>query len=165
MQRATQFNDRAHAVKLKLGEKVMLALVVLIVIAAFGKAYKQSRSGQPAPLRDYYEWTEAGLKGQAVYGKRGCNNCHRTLGVGEMGVAPVLDGEGTRRSLDWLRRYFENPLSLVPGSAHDGRFGPDFRALGEQERNQLVEFLFGLKAGPGSPNFPRPPPEATRQRY
>jgi len=48
-------------VKLKLGEKVMLALVVLIVIAAFGKAYMQSRSGQPALVRDYYEWTALGM--------------------------------------------------------------------------------------------------------
>ena len=164
MRRARQVNGRANAVKLKLGEKVMLALVVLIVIAAFGKTFMQARSGQPALVRDYYEWTDAGLKGQASYGKFGCNNCHRTMGVGEMGVAPVLDGEGTRRTRDWLQRYFENPLSLVPGSAHDGRFGPDFRALGEQERHQLMEFLFGLKAGPGSPNFPTPPPEATRKR-
>lgn len=142
----------------------MLALVVLIVIAAFGKAFMQSRSGQPTLVRDYYEWTDAGLKGQALYGKSGCNNCHRTMGVGEMGVAPVLDGEGTRRTRDWLQRYFENPLSVVPGSAHDGSLGPDFRELTVQDRQHLMEFLFGLKAGPGSPNFPTPPSDTAAKR-
>jgi cbb3-type cytochrome oxidase cytochrome c subunit len=144
-------------VKPKLGEKVMFGLTALIAVAAVGKTVMQSRAGGPAEVRDYYEWTEAGLKGQAMYGKLGCNNCHRTLGVGEMGVAPVLDGSGTRRTRDWLARYFENPMSMVPGSAHDGRLGPDFRLLAPEQRHVLTEFLFGLKAGPASRNYPRPP--------
>ena len=122
------------------------------------------RATGPAQVRDFYEWTEAGLKGQALYGKLGCNNCHRTMGVGEMGVAPVLDGEGTRRTRDWLQRYFENPLALVPGSAHDGHLGPDFRVLPDRDRHRLTEFLFGLKAGPASPNYPRPPSDAQAKR-
>ena len=150
--------------KLKLGEKLMFGFAVLVVAAALAKGLMQPRVSGPAQLRDYYEWTEAGLEGQALYGRLGCNNCHRTMGVGEMGVAPVLDGEGTRRTRDWLQRYFENPPALVPGTAHDGSLGPDFRLLGAQERHQLTEFLYGLKAGPASPNFPTPPGDAPARR-
>jgi cbb3-type cytochrome oxidase cytochrome c subunit len=144
-------------VKLKLGEKVMFGAAVLIAVAAVGKTVMQARATGPAQVRDFYEWTEAGLEGQAMYGQLGCNNCHRAMGTGEIGVAPVLDGEGTRRTRDWLARYFENPTALVAGSAHDGHLGPDFRRLPAEQRHVLVEFLFGLKAGPASPNYPRPP--------
>jgi hypothetical protein len=45
----------------------------------------------------------------------------------------------------------------VPGSAHDGRLGPDFRQLTPEQRGLLAAFLFGLKSNPGSPNYPTPP--------
>jgi cbb3-type cytochrome oxidase cytochrome c subunit len=147
---------------LKLGEKVMLGITVLVAVAAVGKAIVQARATGPAPVRDFYEWTEAGLKGQARYGELGCNNCHRAIATGEIGHAPVLDGEGTRRTRDWLVRYFENPTELVPGSAHDGRWGDDFRGLAGADRHVLVEFLFGMKAGPGSPNYRITPNAAAR---
>lgn len=141
--------------KLKLGEKVMFGVAVLVAVAAVGKTVMQARA--PAQVRDFYEWTEAGLEGQAMYGQLGCNNCHRAMGTGEIGASPVLDGEGTRRTRDWLTRYFDNPTSVVPGSAHDGHLGPDFRRLPAEQRHVLIEFLFGLKAGPASPNYPTPP--------
>jgi cytochrome c2 len=102
-------------------------------------------------------WNEAGLEGHTVYRGMGCNSCHRALGVGEVGVAPVLDGVGTRRTLEWLESYLKDPESLVPGTAHNGSFGPDFRELEESERSLLAAFLFALKANPGSPNYPGPP--------
>jgi len=142
---------------LKLGEKIMFCMAALIAVAAVGKTVMQSRAEGPAQVRDFYEWTAAGLEGKGVYGQLGCNNCHRAMGVGEVGLAPVLDGEGTRRQRDWLVRYFDNPISMVPGSAHDGHLGPDFRLLAPQQRVLLIEFLFGLKAGPASPNYPIPP--------
>ena len=143
--------------KLKLGEKMMFGISALSAVAVVGNTVMQSRAEGPAQVRDFYEWTAAGLEGKGVYGQLGCNNCHRAMGVGEVGLAPVLDGEGTRRQRDWLVLYFENPTSMVPGSAHDGHLGPDFRLLAPQQRMLLIEFLFGLKAGPASPNYPIPP--------
>lgn len=143
--------------KLKFGEKVMFGIAALLAVAAVGKTVMQSRAEGPAHVRDFYEWTVAGLEGKALYGQLGCNNCHRVMGVGEVGLAPVLDGEGTRRQRDWLVHYFESPTSVVPGSAHDGHLGPDFRRLAPEQRIVLIEFLFGLKAGPASPNYPTPP--------
>jgi cbb3-type cytochrome oxidase cytochrome c subunit len=142
---------------LKLGEKLMFGFAALVAVAAVAKGIKQMRAHDPAKPRDYYEWTQAGLDGHAVYRRMGCNNCHRAMGTGEIGVAPVLDGEGTRRTLDWLERYLQDPGTVVPGSAHDGRLGPDFRRLSTEERAALAAFLFGLKSNPGSPNYPVPP--------
>ena len=87
----------------------------------------------------------------------------RALGVGEIGVAPVLDGSGTKHTLEWLRDYFEDPTALVPGTAHDGSLGPDFRQLSAQQRDLLAAFLFALKANPGSPSYPRPPIQAATE--
>lgn len=143
--------------RLKLGEKIMFGFALLVVAAAVSKGVRQIRDPEPRMPRNYYEWNEAGLQGHALYRQMGCNSCHRAMGVGEIGVAPVLDGEGTRRSRAWLEQYFRDPEALVPGSAHHGRFAPDFRELTPEQRRLLVAFLFGLKANPGSPNYPIPP--------
>jgi hypothetical protein len=39
--------------------------------------------------------------------------------------------------------------------------GPDFRELKAEERAALAAFLYGLKANPGSPNYPTPPVAGT----
>ncbi len=142
---------------MKLGEKLMFGFAVLVAIAAVAKGIRHVSESDPRKPRDYYEWNEASLEGHTLYRRMGCNSCHRALGVGEIGVAPVLDGSGTKRSLAWLQRYFEDPADLVPGTAHDGSWGPDFGQLSAQERELLAAFLFALKANPGSPNYPRPP--------
>ena len=145
---------------MKFGEKLMFGFAVVIVAAAVFKGVKQVTTSDPKKPRDYYEWTDASLKGHALYRQLGCNSCHRALGVGEIGVAPVLDGEGTKRTFEWLQNYFKDPETLVPGTAHNGSLGPDFRTLAETDRALLAAFLFALKANPGSPNYPRPPLQA-----
>ena len=148
---------------MKLGEKMMFGFAVLVAIAAVAKGVRHISTSDPKKPRDYYEWNEASLKGHTLYRKMGCNSCHRALGVGEIGVAPVLDGSGTKRTLKWLQHYLEDPADLVPGTAHDGSLGPDFRELSAQQRELLAAFLFALKANPGSPNYPRPPLQAVTQ--
>lgn len=135
----------------------MFGFAILITVAAVGKGLRQIL-GEPRKARDYYEWTESALKGHTLYRNMGCNSCHRAMGVGEMGVAPVLDGEGTKRSRRWIDDYLADPITMVPGTAHDGSLGPDFRALSENQRQLLGAFLVALKANPGSPNHPQPPP-------
>ena len=94
---------------MKLGEKLMFGFAVLVAVAAIGKGVRQFGDTEPAKPRNYYEWDEAGLEGHVLYRRMGCNSCHRALGVGEIGVAPVLDGEGTRRTREWLAEYFQDP--------------------------------------------------------
>ena len=142
---------------MKLGEKLMFGFAILLTVAGVSKGIKQFKNTELREPRDYYEWTDGSLEGHALYRKMGCNSCHRAFNVGEIGVAPVLDGEGTKRELSWLQQYFINPEALVPGTAHDGSLGPDFRNLSNDQRTLLTAFLFALKSKPGSRNYPRPP--------
>lgn len=145
---------------MKRGEKVVFGLSLLIAVAAVGKGVRFLTAEEPHKPRNYYELSDAGLAGHTLYRSMGCNSCHRAMGVGEIGVAPVLDGEGTRRTAQWLGDYFRDPGALVPGTAHDGGLGPDLRDVSPADRDNLVAFLMGLKANPGSPSYPEPPPEA-----
>lgn len=142
---------------LKLGEKLMFGFAILIAVAAVSKGLKQM-GGEPRKARNYQEWNEVALQGHTLYRSMGCNSCHRAMGVGEVGIAPVLDGEGTKRSPAWIDDYLRDPVAMVPGSAHDGSLGPDFRVLTDDQRQLLSAFLVALKANPGSPSHPRPPP-------
>lgn len=147
---------------MKLGEKLVFGFAMVVTVAAVAKGVMQLRTTDPAMPRDYYEFSDAGVRGHALYRQLGCNSCHRAMGVGEVGVAPVLDGEGTRRSLAWIDHYFEDPRALVPATAHDGSLGPDLRRMPAADRRLLAAFLFGLKANPGSPNYPSPPAAVTK---
>ena len=150
---------------MKRGEKIMFSVsAVLTVLAVLMVAGRTSNSDKPRQPRDYTEWTEDALHGYQLYKKSGCNSCHRVLRMGENGVAPVLDGEGTRRSREWLRAYFDNPPSVVPGSAHDGSLGPDFRILDREEQKLLAAFMASLKSNPGSSNYPVPPSAARQEQ-
>ncbi len=140
---------------------ISAVLVVLAVLMVVGRG---SHSEKPRQPRDYTEWSDKALEGYQLYKHKGCNSCHRVLRVGEIGVAPVLDGEGTRRSREWLHAYFENPVSVVPGTAHDGSLGPDFRVLSKAEKGMLTEFMVSLKSTPGSSNYPVPPSAASQAK-
>ena len=133
----------------------MFAFAGVVVVLAVLKGYQQITAEDRPPPKNYYEFDEVGLQGHLVYRRMGCNSCHRAMGTGEVGVAPVLDGVGTRRTLEWLQQYLTDPNSLVPGTAHYGNLGPDFRELDDDERVKLAAFLSGLRANPNSPNYPR----------
>ncbi len=139
---------------MKRGEKLMFAFAGIVVVLAFFRGYQFLTAEEPSVPKHFYEWDETGLQGQLLYREKGCNNCHRALGTGEIGYSPVLDGIGTRRSVNWLRQYLTDPGTLVNGTAHHGNLGPDFRLLTESERERLTAFLAGLHANPNSPNYP-----------
>lgn len=143
---------------MKPGEKIMFGLTIALTLAAIVEVGMRYSGGQqPAAPRDYAEWTPQAVQGYELYKRKGCNSCHRVMRVGEIGVAPVLDGEGTRRGREWLTAYFHRPAEVVAGSAHDGHLGPDFRALNDDEQRLLVEFMTSLRSNPGSSNYPLPP--------
>jgi len=142
----------------KKGEKIFFVVsIVLSVLAIASVIERNSRKGATHSSKDYYEWSAEAEEGYVLYKKSGCNSCHRALRTGEIGVAPVLDGEGTRRTKKWLQAYFNAPQELVSGTAHTGKFGPDFRPYSKEDKRLLVAFLVGLKSNPGSSNYPKPP--------
>ncbi len=145
---------------MKLGEKIVFGFAAVVVIAAGARGYQVITAEQPSMPKHYYEWDQTGLDGHYLYRELGCKNCHRSMGTGEVGVAPVLDGVGTRRTPEWLQQYLADPGSLVEGTAHDGSFAPDFRSYDNAQRELLAAYLVGLRANPNSPNYPRQkPPE------
>jgi len=144
----------------KKGERIFFWVSGVIAVLAVASVVGRSTGDDSTPhkSRDYYEWSDAAGEGYKQYKASGCNSCHRVLRMGEAGVAPVLDGEGTRRSEQWLVAYLQNPESMVPGSVHGAdKMGPDFGQLNEQQRQYFVKFLVSLKSNPGSSNYPVPP--------
>ncbi len=146
------------------GEKIFFGIAALLTAAALYRIAGPSGGGTPKPPRDYTLWTATAQEGYRLYKSRGCNSCHRVLRMGEIGVAPVLDGEGTRRSKQWLADYFTDPTQLVDGTAHDGSLGPDFRRLDAEDRRLLTAFMHSLRSNPGSSNYPVPPQGDGRAR-
>lgn len=144
---------------MKKGERIFFWVSgVIAVLAVLSVAGRYSGDDKPREARDYYEWSDAADEGYKLYKSSGCNSCHRALRMGEAGVAPVLDGEGTRRDEPWLIAYLQDPESRVPGSAHSpDRMGPDFGQFDASQQQYLVAFLLGLKSSPGSSNYPVPP--------
>ena len=99
--------------------------------------------------------------GYALTRNLGCTNCHLVVDSGEYGVAPPLDGEGTKRSKAWLTAFFNDPRSVdhnyYGGTYHNGVLAPNFSGLTPRQKRELVVFLAGLRTLPGSVNYPKPP--------
>ena len=106
---------------------------------------------------DVYEFTAQSKAGYQVYKEKGCNSCHVAFKMGEWGVGPSLDGEGTRRTREWVSAYLENPAQAYANTRHNGKFATDFKDVSSNEKALLEAFLMSLKALPGSPNYPKPP--------
>ena len=143
---------------LRQGEKMIFLASGLIMLMALA-LWVLGKTGVISILEttEIYEFTPESLAGYEIYKRSGCNSCHVALKMGEWGVAPVLDGEGTRRTREWLERYLASPKDVIPGSRHNGDFATDFSEFTPEERELLVAFLMSLKALPGSPNYPEPP--------
>jgi len=73
-------------------------------------------------------------EGALVYQSQGCAACHIVRGSGGQ-IGPPLDGTGSRRDRDWLRRHFIDPAAVVPGSLM-----PAFK-LPDNEMNPLLDYM------------------------
>ena len=76
-------------------------------------------------------------EGALVFQSQGCAGCHAIRGVGAT-LGPALDGEGSKRDRDWLRRHFIDPPAVVPDSEM-----PPFK-LPEPQMNALLDYLMAL---------------------
>jgi ubiquinol-cytochrome c reductase cytochrome b subunit len=76
-------------------------------------------------------------EGALVYQCQQCASCHSVHGVGAS-VGPKLDGEGSKRSRDWLRRHFADPPAVVRDSIM-----PPY-ALPAAQMNSLLDYLLVL---------------------
>jgi len=145
--------------RLKTGERVlMFTFAVLLVFAFFFWLAAITGTSDLFRVRDVYEGSPKADKGMKIVKAFGCRNCHTVLKVGEWGLAPVLDGEGTRRTYSWIRAYLEDPNRQMQGKTlHDGKYAMDFSEFSAEEKELVATFLFAQKSMPGSANYMVPP--------
>jgi len=94
----------------------------------------------PDNARSLFDATpEFAVQGAMVFEKNMCVNCHRVNGNGTS-VGPPLNGEGRRRTRDWVKEHFADPKKLSPGSIMPAyKFTP-------AELENLTTYLFALPA-------------------
>jgi len=76
--------------------------------------------------------------GAALYGARGCPQCHVVAGQGTMMKAPVLDGAGARLRFDYVLAMLRDGPAVVPARRH-----PDAR-LPEAEARAISAWVMSL---------------------
>lgn len=141
---------------LKTGEKVVIGLSLLLLVLAVSVGTYVSRKAKNPP-KDYFVESPAANAGFSMAMREGCNQCHLIMKTGEFGVAPVLEGEGTKRTKEWITAYINDPKSQITGTRHNGKDLTDFSKYTPEQKHQFIEFLFAMKSNPGSSNYIAPP--------
>jgi len=154
----TQKLRRAWA-GLRTGERVLFFTAGLLLIFGFF-FWLAAITGTTDILRvrEVYEETPKTDRGFQIFKRSGCRNCHVVMKIGEWGLAPELDGEGTRRSYAWIRAYLEDPNRQMGGKTlHNGLYGGDFSQFDAEQKELIATFLFAQKSFPGAATYPEPP--------
>lgn len=148
---------------LRRGEKVLFGIAGLFllfaVISFIGMEIYRAHSGKKMyALTSHFDFSPEGLKGSERFRDLGCTSCHRAVRNGtNNGV--LLDGIGSKRSLDYLVAFLHHPETTYPSQTMD--HGPDKGAayvaeLSESDLHSLAIFLSELKATQGSPDARMP---------
>lgn len=153
---------------LKPGEKIMFgvfaAFLVLAIVGYIVLETVRNQSTDPmfASLTSF-NFSPKGLTGSKVFRESGCTSCHRAMRSGtNNGLS--LDGIGSRRSPEWIKRFLENPEATFEAPTVDHGFGTVKQAayvqsMPDQELNDIAIFLSELKAEQGSSSSNLPPIE------
>jgi cytochrome c2 len=87
--------------------------------------------------------------GRQVFIGRGCNSCH-AVGGGVL-IGPDLQGVGTRRDADWLRRWLADPAAMIRAYPELAKWPSEYgnivmpnQNLSSAEINVLVGYLARL---------------------
>lgn len=100
-------------------------------------------------------------KGRELYQSQGCAACHKINGQGGT-AGPDLSDEGNKgRSADWLVTQIRNPKAHNAGSTM-----PAYPSLSQEQVENLVAYLLGLRAGgeqPAAKKKQTPPVAAGRE--
>lgn len=148
---------------MKLGEKLLFGGFAFIGIMALASwlvlEVVRLRMDKPMYPVLQYEFSTAGLRGSEIFRTAGCTICHRAMRNGtNMGL--VLDGIGSKRTLEYLNKFLIDPEATYPGTTmdHGPSKGAAFVAkLPQSDLQAIAVFLSELKASPGS-NASRLPP-------
>ncbi len=137
---------------MKKGEKAILAIIALLVLAAVGRVLLQPKPEDHAGEIPFYSTADEELKRQAsdLYKDLKCRDCHRLWGVNnimQFVPAPSLDGIGSLRDEEWLYAYFSatDPQSILPSRLKKEYQMPSYATLPEHERRILARYFASLK--------------------
>ncbi|MFB3897460.1 MAG: cytochrome b N-terminal domain-containing protein [bacterium] len=84
--------------------------------------------------------TDIETKGEQLYQKLRCAECHKLLGTGGT-IGPELSTVGRTRSGEWLITHFRNPQAVAPG------FKMPVVEVNEEELNALAAYLLRQRGG------------------
>lgn len=139
---------------MKRGEKVVLAIIAVIVIGLMAHNLWTVESGELAkdPGIPFYSTASPDLTraGSDIYREQNCKNCHSLWTVRnlmESVPAPALDGIGSLRTEDWFYQYFsaKNPQEILPSRLKVEYRMPSYANLSEQDRHTLASYMASLK--------------------
>lgn len=92
----------------------------------------------PKPVLATYRMPQT--EGASAYQKYNCSACHMIAGVGGTSGPDLTHVASRRPDPEWHKKHLRNPQSVVPDSAM-----PPFEQIGDEELNQLVNYLMTLK--------------------
>lgn len=132
----------ARPMKLRGGEWVVVAGAVFI--GAFAALVGTVIYVKPPPAEFGYADSPAAQRGEAVYRRESCRDCHKVFGSGSTS-GPRLDGVGSRRSQSWLQAYLQNPRTAAGEKPYRVKM-PSYAHLKAEELDALVAYLKALNA-------------------
>ena len=138
---------------MKRGEKVVLALMAVIVLGFMGRNLWRIESDHEVDKGiPYYSTASAAQAREAmdVYRIQNCKGCHSLWTVRNMYEnvpAPILDGLGSLHSEEWFYQYFSaaNPQAILPSRLKQEFRMPSYAQLPEHERRLLASYMASLK--------------------
>lgn len=136
---------------MKRGEKVILALIGLVVLAGTLSSLFHVEEQHDRDIPFYSTATpEVARKAMDIYRNNGCKNCHTLWTLQNMlqsVPAPMLDGIGALRTEAWLYEYLSsaNPQLVLPSRLKKEYRMPSYANLSDDERHLLANYLASLK--------------------
>lgn len=121
---------------------VIPGLVVIIIVGVLeyrGYIYKPPQMA-PEIVTALPPPTEIETKGEQLYQKLRCAECHKLKGAGGT-IGPDLSTVGSFRTGEWLITHFRNPQTVAPG------FKMPVFEVNEDELNALAAYLLRQRGG------------------
>lgn len=153
---------------LKPGERALFAVFgAFLVLAVIGYIVLETvRSHMKEPMftsLSSFDSTAEGLRGSELFREANCTACHRAMRNGtNNGI--VLDGIGSRRSVEWIENFLRRPEATYGTPTMDhapGREAGYTITLPPADIHDIAVFLSELKAEQGSSMAREPPPESS----
>jgi len=136
---------------MKRGEKVVLALIGLVLFASVVRSQLHVEEKHDRDIPFYSTATpDVARKAMDIYRSNGCKSCHTLWTLQDMlqsVPAPMLDGIGSLRTETWLYGYLSspNPQVVLPSRLKKEYQMPSYATLPEGERHLLAQYLASLK--------------------